>query len=141
MNIKKWIIASIVIFILDQILAWIVHGIILKGCYEATAHLWRPTAEMNQMMWLMWLSGLIWAFLFVYIFAKGYEGKGLIEGFRYGIVIGIFFSLTTSLGTYSVQPIGFGLAASWFIFGFIQIIIYGLIAALIYAPKVQTSSA
>lgn len=141
MNIKKWIIASIVIFILDQILIWIIHGIILKGCYEATAHLWRPTAEMNQMMWLMWLSGLIWAFLFVYIFAKGYEGKGLIEGFRYGIVIGIFFSLTTSLGTYSVQPIGFGLAASWFISGFIQIIIYGLIAALIYAPKAQTSSA
>lgn len=141
MNIKKWIIASIVIFILDQILIWIIHGIILQGCYEATAHLWRPTAEMNQMMWLMWLSGLIWAFLFVYIFAKGYEGKGLIEGFRYGIVIGIFFSLTTSLGTYSVQPIGFGLAASWFISGFIQIIIYGLIAALIYAPKAQTSSA
>jgi hypothetical protein len=92
---------------------------------------------MMGMMWMMWIAGLVWALIFVYVFAKGYEGKGIMEGIRFGLLIGVFFSLPMSLGTYSSMPIGFGLAAAWFIFGVITITIHGIIAALIYKPKTE----
>jgi len=134
MNTKKWIIASVVVFVVAQILEFIIHYLILGGSYQATAHLWRPTEEMNQMMWLMWLTGLIWAFIFVYIFAKGYENRGVMEGVRFGLIIGLFYSLPMSLGSYATMPIPFSLALNWFIFGMIEIIILGIMAALLYKP-------
>jgi hypothetical protein len=133
MNTKKWIITSLVAFVVLEILNFIVHSVILKGSYQATAELWRPMDEMNRMMWVMWIVDLLWAFLLVYIFTKGYEGKGLTEGLRFGLVIGLFFALP-SLGSYAVQPISFALAASWFVFGIITMTILGVVISLIYKP-------
>ncbi|GAB4373434.1 MAG: hypothetical protein Kow0042_17370 [Calditrichia bacterium] len=134
MNTKKWVVASVVIFVVATLLDLLIHNVILSGAYESTRQLWRPRAEMNRLMWLWLLSNLIWSFLFVYIFAKGYEGRGIMEGVRYGVIIGLFVSIPMSLGTYAVQPITFGIAAGWFIFMLIEIVILGIIAALIYRP-------
>ncbi|OGB62520.1 MAG: hypothetical protein A2Y94_07450 [Caldithrix sp. RBG_13_44_9] len=134
MNTKKWVIASLVIFVVDQALSFLFHWVIMSGAYEATASLWRPMEEMNRMMWMMWVSGLVWAFLFVYIFAKGYEGKGIMEGVRFGLLVGVFFSLPMSLGTYASMPITGTIAIGWFIYGVIDITILGILAALLYKP-------
>lgn len=134
MNIKKWVITSLVVFVASWIMDFIIHMVILQGAYEATSHIWRPEAEMTSMMWWMWLSGLIWCFLFVYIFAKGYEGRGIMEGVRFGLIIGLFFMLTMSLGNYVTLPIPFSLALYWFIFGLIEITIMGVITSLLYKP-------
>ncbi|MBN2367044.1 MAG: DUF1761 domain-containing protein [Calditrichaeota bacterium] len=134
MNTKRWLITSLVVFVVAQILEFIIHAVILSGIYETTAHLWRSESEMNSMMWIMWLSGLIWAFLFVYIFIKGYEGRGIMEGVRFGLIIGLFFSIPMSLGSYAAQPIPFSLAVYWFIFGVIEIVILGVVTALLYKP-------
>jgi hypothetical protein len=134
MNTKKWVITSLVIFVVATLLDFVIHMLILGGAYEATSHIWRPEAEMNSMMWFMWLSGLIWSFLFVYIFAKGYEGRGIMEGVRFGLVIGLFFMISMSLGNYVTLPIPFSLALYWFIFGVIEIIILGILASILYKP-------
>jgi hypothetical protein len=134
MNTKKWVITSLVIFVVDQALSMLFHSVIMSGAYEATAHLWRPMEEMKRMMWMMWVSGLVWSFLFVYIFAKGYEGKGIMEGVRFGLLIGVFFSLPMSLGTYSSMPITGTIAIGWFVYGVIETIILGILAALLYKP-------
>ncbi len=145
MNTKRWVFASLAIFILSQILEFIIHGLILSGAYEATAALWRPEQEMNSMMWMMWLSGLIIAFIFVYIFAKGYEGKGIMEGIRFGVLIGIFFSIPMSLGSFAMISMPGALAISWFIWGVIEYTLLGIVTALIYkpvsAPATKTATA
>lgn len=141
MNVKKWVIASIVVFLVSQILEFIIHFLILGGAYEATSHIWRPEAEMNQLMWLMWLVGLIWSFLFVYIFAQGREGKGLMEGIRFGIIIGLFYMIPMSLGNYAAMPIPFSLALSWLIYGILELIILGILVALLYKPNSQSTAA
>jgi hypothetical protein len=135
MNTKRWIIASLVVFVASGLMELLIHGVLLVGAYEATAHLWRPEAEMSQNMWMFWLYGFIWSFILVYIFAKGYEGKGIMEGVRFGLLIGVFFSLPMSLGTYASMPITAGLAIGWFVYGVIEMTIMGVIAALIYKPK------
>ncbi len=141
MNTKKWIITSIVIFVVDQILSYLFHGVFMSGVYEQTAHLWRPMEEMNRLMWMGWLTGLVWSFLFVYIFAKGYEGRGIMEGVRYGLLIGVFFSLPMSLGTYMSMPITGGIATAWFLYGVIEITILGILAAWLYKPAAAVKTA
>jgi len=139
MNTKKWVIASLVIFVVDQILSYLFHGVFMSGVYEQTAHLWRPLEEMNRMMWMGWVSGLVWSFLFVYIFAKGYENKGIIEGVRFGALIGVFFGLPMSLGTYISMPITGGIATAWFIYTVVDTIILGILAAVLYKPTVAAA--
>jgi len=141
MNTKKWIITSLAVFVAAQILEFIIHYLILGGAYEATSHIWRPEAEMSQMMWLMWLTGLVWSFFFVYIFTKGYEGRGIMEGVRFGFIIGIFFSFPMSLGNYVTMPIPFSLAIYWFVYGVIEIVILGVLASLFYKPVTTPAAA
>ena len=58
MNVKKWIIASVVILVVDQALGWLIHGVMLSDMYKATSELWRSTAEMTSMMWMMIVTSL-----------------------------------------------------------------------------------
>ena len=41
-------------------------------------------------MWIEWLDGFIVSFLFTYIFTKGYQGRGIMEGLRSGFIIRTF---------------------------------------------------
>ena len=132
MNTKKFIITSIAVFIVYEILELIVNNLILMGTYESLSHVWR--ADMMSLMWLIYVTALVFSFLFVYIFTKGYEGKGLMEGVRYGLLIGLLMNLTASLYQYVVYPLPFSLVVQWFIFGMIQFIIIGIVAAALYKP-------
>lgn len=127
MNIKHWLIASIVVYIVMGLTEYIVHGIILMGTYEATASVWRPMEEIKG--WIGFVTGAIFSLIFVYIFIKGYEGKGIMEGAPVWIM-----DRPHVYGFYSVLPIPYSLALMWWIFGTVQIVIYGIVAAAIYRP-------
>jgi len=99
MNTKKFIITSLVVFVVYEILNYLIHSLILMGAYQATMNLWRT--DMNSIMWIMWLGDLVKAFVFVYIFTKGIENKGWMEGLRYGFWIGLYVSIGIGFGTYT----------------------------------------
>ncbi len=132
MNYKRFIIASVVVYVAFQVMEFLVNNIILMSQYEALQNLWRP--DMASKMWLMYLAGVLVAFLFTYIFIKGREGKGLAEGFRYGLIIWAFVAVPMSLGFYGMLPIPFKLALWWIIFSLVEYVIAGLIVAAIYKP-------
>ena len=137
MNKQKFWIAFIVIFVILEVTNFLIHGTILSSTYqsEGVKEIFRNMEEMESKMWIMWLTDLIWAFFFTFIFVKGYENKGLMEGVKYGIYIGIFVSLVFSYQSYVVYPLPYSLVFQWFIYGLIQCIILGIVAALIYKPK------
>ena len=130
MNVKRFLFASIIVFIVFEALNYLIHGLILAGAYEATMDLWR--ADMNQTMWIIYLGDLVRAFLFVFIFIKGYENKGWAEGLRYGFWIGLYVSIGMAFGEYAMYPIPLMMAVQWFVYGVIQLIICGIVTALIY---------
>lgn len=133
MNGKRFILASIVVFVVYEILTWIIHTPILGRTYMELQHLWRP--DMMDKMWIMYVTAFIFSFLFVYIFTKGYEGKGVAEGFRYGLYIGLLMNIVGMFNQYAVYPVPLSLTIQWFIYGMIQFIIIGIVTALIYRPK------
>jgi hypothetical protein len=71
----------------------------------------------------------------VYIFSKGYEGKGIIEGAKYGLIIGLIVYLVGSYNQYVVYPLPYGLVLKWFIYGTIELIIAGIVLVFVYKPK------
>jgi len=134
MNVKRWLLASVTVFVIIFILEMVIHGVLLAGIYQETATVWRPQAEMEATMWYMWLGYLIFAPAFVYIYVRGYEsGKdGLAQGLRYGVIVGILLSIPQSLGWYSVLPIPAALALYWAVAGMAEVIIAGMATGLIY---------
>jgi len=138
MNKKVWM-GFIAVFITMEILSFVVNSLILGSTYEATKALWRP--DMNSKMWIFQVITLVGSFFFTFIFSKGYEGKGLAEGVRYGAYIGIWMSIGMAYGTYAMIPIPYSLALQWFIYGIIQYIIAGVVLAQVFGMKSKAASA
>ena len=133
----KWFALTVLaVFLAFFILDFIMHVGILKGAYEATKEVWRPEAEMNSMVWIFWIGTLVFSFFFVLIFTKGYEGKGMGEGLRYGFYVGLMFSVPMALGTYGSFPITGGIAFAWFVGGLVECLVAGILASAIYRPAV-----
>jgi hypothetical protein len=134
MNWKKLFIAFIVIFIVGQVLMLIIHGLILDPIYERLAELFRPEEDMMSKMWIGYVTSLIFSFFFVYIFARGYEGKGIMEGVRFGLIIGCFWTIPSVYGQYMVYELPYYLVLQWLLYDFATLVILGILAALIYKP-------
>ena len=131
MNTRRFIIASLVVFAGFEIIDMIIHGGILAKTYEGM-NIWR--SDMMSKMWIFHLGSFVMAFLFTFIFIKGHENKGIAEGARYGVVIGLFANIPYGFYSYAMYPLPFSLCLQWFVFGMIEFIICGLIAAAIYKP-------
>ncbi len=130
MNVKRFIGASIAVFLAFQVLDFIIHGMILRPVYESLKDVWRP--DMMSKMWIMYVGSFVLSFLFIYIFIKGHENKGIAEGIRYGIIIGLFASIPYGFYEYVMYPLPLSLCVQWFVYGMIEFIICGMIAAAIY---------
>ena len=102
MNWKKFFIAFIVIFVVGLILGFVVHVVLLGPTYEELSNIWRT--DMDRLMWIQWVTALFYSFFFVYIFARGYEGRGIMEGIRFGLIIWGFFTIPSIYNQYMVSP-------------------------------------
>lgn len=134
---KKFWVAFIAVFIAMVIINAIIHSLILGPTYQSDEmkHIWRT--DMQAKMWIYYIVYLFTSFFFVLIFSKGYTGKGIIEGVRYGIYIGFLMSVPMAYATYAMVPIPYSVAIQWFIYGLVQYIILGIIVAAIYGKQEQ----
>ena len=132
MNVKRFIAASLAVYVISLALGYLVHGVILRPTYDSIKNVWRP--DMPSKMWIQWLDGFIVSFLFTYIFTRGYQGRGIMEGLRFGLVIGLFVSIPTAYETYMIIPIPYYLALEWFLYGTAHMILLGAVAAAVYKP-------
>jgi hypothetical protein len=129
---KKMWLGFIVVFIVFEILDYLLYTVIL-GSTMAEVKVFR--ADMQRLWWVYPVITLIGSFFFSFIFSKGYEGKGIAEGIRYGTYIGIWMSVGMAYGTYAMIDIPYKLALQWFIYGIIEYIIGGIVLALVFKSK------
>ncbi len=137
MNKKFWL-GFVAVFVTSEVLNFIINGVLMMPDYKATQNVWRP--DMMSMMWVFHVLMLVGAFFFTFIFSKGYEGKGMMEGIRYGLYIGIWMSMGMAYGTYAMIVIPYSLALKWFLFGIVQYVIMGIVAAMVYGKKAAAAA-
>jgi hypothetical protein len=134
MNVKRFVLACVGVYVVYQVLSFIINMFILGDTYLALASVWRPEAEMMSKMWILYLTSAVWTVLFCYIFTRGYENKGVMEGVRYGLMIGLFIGIPISYESYAIYPITIGLAHAWAITSVVVAISCGAVLAAIYKP-------
>ena len=129
MNIKRFIISSIAVFVFVFLFEWLFHGVILKGIYDQTAQLWRPEGE-HKMVYLF-LGQICFSVIAAFIFTRNYEGKGIGEGLRYGLYVGLVLG-SVQLATYCYMPIPLVLTLGWVAAGMLKGLGSGIVSSLVY---------
>lgn len=135
MSNKTCWIGWIVVLVVMNVYGYVIHELGLSEIYQSLASVFRPKEEMDSMMWMMMLGGAVGLLLFCYIFTLGHEGKGVMEGVRYGTLIGLLISIPSSIDHYVIYPITGELAVIWFVAGVVGFIIAGAVFAAIYKPS------
>ena len=133
MNKRFWM-AFAACYVAGQILGFLINGVLLAPSYAAQAAVWRPEAEMNSLMWIFFLTSFVAIFLFCYIFTKNYENKGLMEGLRYGGLMGLLITVPMAFDAHAVYPLPITLSIKWFVTGMAYWIALGALVSLIYKP-------
>ena len=129
---KKFWMAFIAVFVTGVILNMIIYGVALGSAFRSLP-VWR--ADMKSLQWIYMVISLVGSFFFTLIFSKGYEGKGIAEGMRYGLYTGIWLSIGMAYGTYGMVAVPYGLTLEWFVLGVLSYIVMGIVASLVYGKK------
>ena len=136
MSKKLWM-GFVTVFIVTVLTNFLIHQVLLGGLYRSASMsaLMRPEAEGQANLWIHFVTAAIASFFFTLIFSKGYEGKGIGEGVRFGFYVGMLMSIPMAYDTYAEMPIPYSLALQWFIYGVIQFLILGIVIAAVYGKK------
>jgi hypothetical protein len=136
LNVKKWLLASIAVFVAMWLLDYLVHGVLLMKEYVINAKYFLPAAVMTARMPFMFTAQVLLSLLLVLLYSQGYTGKGSVtEGVRYGIYVGLLFNLPMSFSSYFMYAFPVKLLILWAVFGFLQFVIYGAIIGAMYKGK------
>lgn len=132
MNIKLWLIGAIVVFLVLALSEFLFHAVVLEPLYVQTAQLWRADKELQKRLPLMWLGQGIFALAFAFVYTKGYEAKGPLEGVRYGFYLFLVFVPWHVLTSCATMPLPNQLCLSWAGIGLVEFLLCGLVLAAIY---------
>lgn len=134
MNTKRFVIASVAVFVFLYLYNWLVHGVLLAPKYEEVAHLFRSQADfMAHMPWMI-AGYILMAIAFCRLFIGGYEDRGIGEGVRFGLWAGLLIGSIDFI-SYAVQPISLKLGVDEFIAEVVMAVGAGVVAALTYKAE------
>jgi hypothetical protein len=126
---KKVLIATVAVFVAWNVIDYIIHVVLLGSTYATLPQLFRPMEEMK--MGLMYFVSLVSAFVFTWIYSKFISPKSMMIGLQFGLILGVSYGIGMGYGTYSVQPIPYNMALTWFLGTIVCMGIGGLITGLI----------
>ena len=138
MNIKKFVLSSIVIFIIALLWNYVLHGVILTIESEAVKNLFRT--DMKDKLWLSMIIALIIIMIFVYGYARISSKGTVLEGALYGFIFGITAGLLVDVNQYILYPLPASLVIKWFLFGVLEFTIYGVLVSRLYRKKLIISN-
>jgi hypothetical protein len=129
---KKFVVSTVVVFVVWMLGSFLVHGLWLGPTYESMTNMMRPLAEQEAMMHFMLIAHLLMAAAFVWIYQRGNEDKPwLQQGLRFGIAIALLAPIPTFMIYYTVQQTPATLAISQSIGDSVVVIVVALVAAFL----------
>lgn len=137
MNVKRLVGAIVAAFLILFVAGFLVHAVWLASTYQtmtAEGFSFRSHDALQHKLWIIWLSDLLYAILFAWVYARGMEPKPWAsQGIRFGILIALFTVVPASLNDYVSYDLPHLLVIKWIAAGFITLIVMGLTVAAILA--------
>jgi hypothetical protein len=135
-DVKKWIYASIVVFVLMAIMEFILTRLVLAPGYPDLYPATLDIQDVSMLRLYTYVGQAIFSVLFVYIFIRGYEGKsGIGEGARFGLWIGLLVYVPTIFYSLVVTKFCVGLLVTRGVGSIIETVLLGIAANMIYVRK------
>lgn len=133
MNMGRLALAAVAATVVDGIYGFAVYGNALGNLFMAFPGVFRATEAQTMYLPLMFCGILVGMSAVSYIYAKGYEGgSGLMEGLRFGLLIGIFNAGYVVGPSYALLNIGRRLAVAMALAGLVEWLLVGGTIGLIY---------
>ena len=135
MNFARIALAAVVSWIVYLGVSFVVHTMLLRELYLQHLHSMRPEAEQNAILPIGFMFALVGFFAFAYAYAKGYEGgKGVQEGLRFGVLVGILICTFRVIWDHMVWPVSLQLTTAWMVEYILEFALYGIIVGALYKP-------
>lgn len=135
MNIKRFLLAIVALFVYVYTFEFYVHGMLLANIYNETPNIWR---SVDQMMAHMPFNIVIMALITIwvtFIFTRLFKDGGWKNGLCFGLYFGVLSGLQAA-GAYYYLPITATLAGCWFLAYVAESLIGGMLIGLIYRPRI-----
>lgn len=127
--IKRIVLGTVAGFVTWVVLDFVIHGVLLRGSYEATAGLWRPMDQMKPLV--MSMAVLISASCFTAVYGWMIGSKGIGTALKYSLLWGIAAGVSFGYGSYPVMPVPYWTAFTWFAGTVFEAVVAGLLVAAI----------
>lgn len=138
---KKVIPGFIAVYVVMSLLNFLIHNVMLRETYMGLVNSGLMRSEAEGTMWIYFVTALVVAFFFTLIFSKGYEGKGIGEGVRFGLYAGLFMATPFAYDSYASYPVPYSLALQWFIYTLIEYVILGITVAAVFGKSKGAAAA
>ena len=138
MSKRIWI-GFFTVFVTTQVIEGLVDFYVFDPIYSSLPQIWRPINEVK--FWMLPVGGMFFSYIFVLIFSKGYEKKGILEGVRFGLYVALMVILPFACSNYALMQIPYSLALQWFILRTVEYVIAGAILSGVFMLKFDASSA
>jgi hypothetical protein len=134
MNYPRIVVAAVAATVIDVLYGIVVWGQVLRGEFARYPDIYRPGDDQSALP-LMVLGLLVGMFFASWIYAKGYEGgSGLIEGLRFGGLMGLLVGSYMAGVNYGILRIGKRMALTYGIGWVGEWLLVGLVIGLVYRP-------
>jgi hypothetical protein len=139
MNFPRVALAAVVSWVAYLAVSFLVHGLLLADLYRQHAASTRPEDAQMAILPVALGLALLGFFAFAYAYAKGYEGgRGVQEGLRFGVVVGIILCCFAGIFQYMLWPASATLLMAWLLDYVLEFALYGMIVGFVYRPRTST---
>jgi len=133
---NKFLLGWVLVFVAWFIGSFLVHGVLLRADYMQLGTLFRNQTEQQGFFPIMLLAHVLLAGAFVWIYARGVEGKPWpAQGVRFGIAVALLTVVPTYLIYFAVQPLPAVLVAKQIIGDTVLLLILGCVVAWVYRDQ------
>jgi len=135
MNYARLILCSIAGTVAFYVYGFLVNGMLIAKLYQPFSGIYRSADVILGYMPLGLVGTLIAVLALSIIYTKGYEGgSAMAEGFRFGVLIGLFAVCTHAVDNFVTFRIGRRLSLELAAASFVQWVLVCLLIALIHRP-------
>jgi hypothetical protein len=135
MNWKKYVLATLAVFVATSVLNFLIHGFLLQPEYLTYSSLMRSPADSQSHAIFLLVSFLAFAPPFVWIYTCGVsDAPWVMQGIRYGMAMWVIASVSRYLTYYAIQPWSHWLVARQMLYELPMMLILGLLVASFYKP-------
>jgi hypothetical protein len=140
MNYARVAMAAVAATVVDGIYGFLVYGTLLAGEFARYPGVYRSNETGPAYLPLMFAGIFVGMLVAAYIYAKGYDGgSGIMEGARFGVLLGIFTAVIFAGVNYATLNIGRRHALELALAGFIEWTLVGIAIGLVYRPSARSA--